>query len=103
MASPAAVATGQRAPAPATSSGSGGTRPGGLAFAAARSMERSLSSMGSEGFSAGLEGGGGDDLTGVAQPSVELHQEHFVRYSGLSEGATTAACMTPTPAASAPA
>jgi hypothetical protein len=76
---------GQRVPAPATSSGSGGTRPGGLSFGGARSMERSLGSVGSEGVSgSGLEGG--DDLTGVAQPNVEQHQQQFVRYSGLSEG-----------------
>ncbi len=76
------------ATAPATtSSGSGGTRPlgGGLSFAGARSMERSLGSEGSPGTSLGNEGG--DDLSGVAQPNVEQHQQHFVRYSGLPEGA----------------
>jgi hypothetical protein len=75
----------------------GGAGFGGLPFAAARSLERSLESVG-----AGASGSAGglakssslpeaaEELAGVAQPEVDKQQVHYVRYACLSEGADAA-------------
>lgn len=72
----------------------GSTSFGGLPFAAARSLERSLESAGAaaSGSAAGLAKASSlpeaaEELSGVAQPEVDKQQVHYVRYSCLSEGA----------------